>query len=356
MDIAETLMEELDGQAQGDNIMISCPFCADRIGTYDQGRHLGVNPDKGVYHCFRCDVSGTARRLISELIHMGLLHAGVGSLTTLSPSKMARRRLTRKSPTESGVYDGTVPFRHEDLGFHIMNPPISYIGDPAYDVYRYCVGRGLNDKLIRRHKLMWADGDDYRGYLIIPYFEDDKFVYFNARALGDRKPRYKNPDKEKYGTNQQWIFGIDYIRQMSWCVICEGVINAIIFGDGAVAVGGHYLSTTQYYKLKSLQLSVVYLAYDKDAMVDAVDTAHWLISNGIAVGIIVLCDEDFCDMGKDAARGLIDTATVCHDTLELEQQWLNQLGGDLWVSMGKRRKRNKRQRSLRGTHSWMLSP
>lgn len=89
--------------------------------------------------------------------------------------------------------------------------------------------------------------DNYFGYIIIPFYSQNKLIYYIARDLlgGDRK-RYKNPKIELFGVGKgDLLYNVDALSIHSKLYVVEGVFDALTIGNNAIAYLGLTLSPTQ---------------------------------------------------------------------------------------------------------------
>jgi len=99
--------------------------------------------------------------------------------------------------------------------------------------------RGLSDEIIDKYKLCIGqlEGENFKR-AILPYWENERVVYYTARALGDEKTRYKN-----FSGNVP-VFNGHYLKTVAkgeTIFITEGVIDALTIesaGYKAIALGG----------------------------------------------------------------------------------------------------------------------
>lgn len=141
-----------------DELRFDCPYCE------DEGKHLYVNVRKGVYHCFRCGVSGRTNLKSREIEKFHLIS---------SETKLEARARTELLK---------LPHAHKDL----ITPT----------ALKYLVKRGIKESDVEKWRIYCASPNSkYFGRLIIPYRPYQGYCrYFVARAYTSLPwPKYLNP-------------------------------------------------------------------------------------------------------------------------------------------------------------------
>jgi len=104
--------------------------------------------------------------------------------------------------------------------------------------------------------------DELKDRLVIPYFDENKEVYFfQARSLTSARPKYINPKGVKSKTV---LYPYDPTR--SRLVVCEGPLDAIslqLHGVNATCTQGSYVSHEQAEQLAEFEGKII-MGYDSD--------------------------------------------------------------------------------------------
>jgi ORF023 len=125
------------------------------------------------------------------------------------------------------------------------------------------------------------DGE-YRNRVIIPIYESGELKFWVARAIQrDIKMKEKSPSDEDYQISKsEVIFNIDIAaKQYHSCVICEGIFDALSYGNVGVSLLGKSLYQEQLNILlgyRELLTEGVYISLDNDAKKDALKIASKL--------------------------------------------------------------------------------
>ena len=103
----------------------------------------------------------------------------------------------------------------------------------------------------------------YAGRLIIPFVENSEIFYFQARSLGDQKPKYLNPTDD-WPRPSHILYPFD--EEADHLVVCEGPLDAIslqIQGVNATCTMGCSVSEYQVEALKEFEGKLI-IGYDND--------------------------------------------------------------------------------------------
>lgn len=161
---------------------VQCPNCP----PY-KSPTLSVNRSLGLYHCFRCGLSGKSKRIIRPLD-------------------------TRKAPKEIEWPDNYSPLRPGTVRSLCQRAAI-----------RYLRNRGLTDEEIVSYRIGYCSNGFYKGRVIVPITNGNEIVYFVARAISEAEPRrYLNPPMPKMGVTFKTFIG-----KANRAVVVEGVFDAI---------------------------------------------------------------------------------------------------------------------------------
>ncbi len=239
---------------------INCinPRCGDTTGN------LEINLDKGMFHCWRCDYSGSLRGLLHD--YLGYVpkelyedeFRAIEDFKTLQaeyqPEILKDDRFVKLPSEFCPLWSGTI---------------VSFIGQKAL---HYALSRLSMDE-IRTYHVGYCGLGEYRWRLIVPTFENGRVVYFIGRDFMGQPLRYKNPNKEECGVGaDEVVFNLDRAKELGRAVICEGVFDAIRVGEDAVALFGSDISDEQFFKLSDIQN--IYVLLDPDALSKSIKIAE----------------------------------------------------------------------------------
>lgn len=100
--------------------------------------------------------------------------------------------------------------------------------------------------------------------ILLPLFRKQQLVSWTSRAIGDRQPRYWSaPDEDSLVSVRDLLYGI-WLHAGSSIIVCEGPLDAIAVGPGAVALMGLRVSTTQLAQLARVPRR--FICFDNELM------------------------------------------------------------------------------------------
>lgn len=332
LDILEVVSKDVILKKNGGNWWGLCPFHKEKTPSFS------VNPAKGIYKCFGCGEGGDALSyllktrgitfidLIKELaddfgLELPNTHSDVKTKDTKTQMIKACSRAAEF-------------FQHSLFASSDGSVALSYLNN-----------RGINEKIIKRYMLGFADKDvsslykalkkefsdeilekaglilktakgDYidrfRGRISIPiHDENGDIVAFGARAIEEgQNPKYLNSSDSLIYNKSKLLYGLhfakDAIKQLDSTIIMEGyfdVISAQANGiENCVASCGTSL-TSEHIKLISRfsRSRKIYLAFDTDsAGIKATSRGAEVIKEAFTgLGNIKQFDESYTDATSD---------------------------------------------------------
>ena len=283
-----------------DEVVYYCPYCLERKGTSDTKGKLYVNIKTGVYHCFRCGISGyiSGKNIDKD-----------------------KRYAEDKGDLEEEqlLTDLNQVFFKDEFPLKIPIDKVT-ISKTATD---YLIKRGFTLEQMKYYDMRVGNTLNEFGRVIIPN-RVDKLVYtdmYSARSYIGQEPKYHNP----YGVNKsEIVFNLHRIKEHTPIILVEGVLTAIASGYHAVASYGKVLSKTQAYAIISKKPSVMYVNYDYGAEQELEDACKLLysISPDIPIKQVFMKDErDSADMSKEeyieCIKNSIDYKPLLNDLLGL---------------------------------------
>lgn len=228
-------------------IVLHCPKC-----PTDKTPKLYINPELGVFNCFRCGFHGK----ISWLYKYPDIISKIEDQVSLAEfSKLQQFRPLDVYNID--VIESLKPYRE------IKET------DPQY---LYLMSRGWTEDLINIYRPFISSADDYKDRVIIPIIENDTVVYFTARSiLQDTFQKYKNPDTISRKniifsskTPESVLFSKDFI-------ILEGIFDAFKV-PSSIALLGKTLSKENEMRLLNMmsdkQNIYICLDYGAEASID----------------------------------------------------------------------------------------
>lgn len=224
---------------------VNCPFCVDRGLSLNTTYKLGINLDKGVYHCFRCGVKGKIVSLIPSL-------AVVRQNFDLPPSTSSLESL----PEGTSLKNLREPWSYHVYGF------LNERSFPPCDM---------------ENKIYFVDDYQKEGYsfgprLIFPIYQSDTYRGFQGRTI------YKNTNPKYIGATgmdrKTLLYNYDKaFSQDEELIITEGFFDQYNVGDTAVATLGKIIADEQIRLIRLGKFKRVIIFRDKDALKEAKQNA-----------------------------------------------------------------------------------
>lgn len=248
----------------GTEVQYRCVFCGDSPGQND---NLYYNPEKKIFHCFKCGVSGTSGRL---------------------------KRLSYNLPDHTPL-----PVRQTTGGPAPANWLEGYqrleIDQPTGAEWDYATRRGWTGQ--------WEVGTHVNlpFRLVIPIRQDGRLVHYQARGVfPGMKPKYLNPHhRDGWLGKQDGIFYGPSLNGHRF-VLCEGPFDAwsisACWGFAGYASLGKELSKAQVARIVSMTDEVI-VCLDPDASPSV--PAKKLYEAGLKVYVVTGLTTDPADTPRD---------------------------------------------------------
>lgn len=181
-------------------------------------------------------------------------------------------------------------------GFKNIRRGDSLLGKAARS---YVKRRGFNIQEVSRAGWGYCTTGDYIGYIIMPFYQEGKLVYFNARKYMFDGVKFNNPPVEEFGLGKSMlIYNVDSLHLYKKIWVTEGLMNARTIGDNAVSLGGKKYSNYQLNVLLKSSVEKFIIAFDNDGYDDAIRLALQLQPFKKVKVIYFEDDRDINDLGK----------------------------------------------------------
>lgn len=179
-----------------------------------------------------------------------------------------------------------------------------FIGDLAQ---KQMIKRGFKIRDLALLGVGYCTKGKYKNRIIIPYYENGRLVYFNARRILSEGPKFQNPTAEELGGvgKSLLIYNIDALNIFNRVYLVESAINAITLGPQAVGLGGKVISNYQLSKIIESQCKEVIILLDDDAYKYSISTALKLIFYKKVKVILMPKGKDVNDIGRKATLKLV---------------------------------------------------
>lgn len=283
-----------------------CPYCG-REGKF------GINLSMNRTNCFRCGEHPNPIQLIMYLEKVDTYPEVIKILSSdqWDGYVFKEEKVEIKEKKEVYLPDG---FKSILVGNStVAKAARNYVKKRGFDIYQVA-------------KAGWGYGSrgKYFGYLIIPFHEQGKLVYFNARLFIGNGPKYNNPDVSDTGLGKSFIlYNKDALYMYKSVYICEGAINAETMGEKGIASGGKAISRYQVNEILKSPVERITILFDPDAKDRAIDLAMKLVNHKKVRVVFLPEGKDVNDIGKKATMKLIYSVHYqsYSELLKLKQQY-----------------------------------
>lgn len=298
-DFEEFLLNHaVDVSLKGDELRGDCPLC-----QASSRAPFCVNVESGLWLCHGCNARGGPVQLIAKVLR--------------STYESAEERLLKNFVVF--VNDNDDEWDDEELEEAVVEDTIELPEDfrPLYGkksslvakpYRRYAKSRNITEEMMREYNIGYCASGYFAGRIIIPVYHLGKVVSFVARAITDNaKLKVNTP----FGNHQgRYCFNLDNIWGTEEVVITEGVFDALVLPEMAVATFGKKISSAQVALLRKSGVRTVIFCYDEDALDDAYGFAEeW--SGFFVVKLIELDDaRDPSKRGREEMLELLPTAKI----------------------------------------------
>lgn len=231
----------------------------------DPKMHMSINLDTGLWRCFKTGEKGNFYQLYSILekctYNKARSKATLHSYTQKGKKEAKRAELLKKNEDEHSPDEdlkNAIGIQHDDhLGWDDLS-------EFHKECYNYLNGRRLLDPDKEGPQFYFVPpeaNDRLRGRIIIPYFEEGQIFFYQARAMGERFPKYLN---SKTCKASHVLYPFNELEE--YVIVAEGPFDCIslqLAGLNATCTNGSYLSKEQYKLLGESGCDVI-LGFDAD--------------------------------------------------------------------------------------------
>lgn len=358
-DLVELVGGYVDLKRSGKNFQGLCPFHREKTASFN------VSPERGIYHCFGCGVTGDGIRFLMEHDHLSFPEAlrnlaervGV-DLTPYEGRGDARHGeefdlLYRAHSIAARLYRETLrtpegeaaraEIRRRGLSADIVEEYRLGASPDAWDRLMNAARKdGVSAEMlekgglaIRREK---GDGhyDRFRGRLMFPIEAvGQKVIGFGGRVLDDGEPKYLNSPESPLFRKRKTLYGVPQaqaaLRETRTALLVEGYTDVLALANvgirGALAALGTAFTEDHASWLSRSCDRVIVLFDGDDAGVKAAYTsAGPLLGAGLDVRMVILPPGEDPDSfvrreGADALRMRLEKASGVVETLLGDEAW-----------------------------------
>lgn len=264
-----------------------CPICG-------KENKFGVNVHTNYAHCFSCEYKSGLIKLVQVIEDIPVWNEALVFLKAFDSS--GAFRLVKKEEVK----------RKDEIqlpeGFKLVG---LYDSKSAKLVEHTLKKRGFTINRLMSKGIGYCSTGKYAGRIIIPYYQQGRLIYFNARKFIDLGEKFKNPSEEEVGIGKsQIIYNHDalYVYNTVW--LFESAFNAITLGDNATATGGKSLSQWQKNKYITSPCKNIIIGLDDDGQKEAYKLGMELAPHKRVKVLRFPTKKDANDIGAKATREL----------------------------------------------------
>ena len=292
-DIVDIISGYIKLKKSGNSYFGLCPFHGEKTPSFH------VIPDRQMYHCFGCGVSGNVYTFVMEYenytfreaVEMLADRAGV-VLPKMEYSKEAKAEAERKNTLleinklaanyfyyqlrQPQGQQGYEYLKKRKLSEETMKRfGLGYSNKTSDDLYRYLKdNKGYQDSILRESGLFTYSErgvfDKFWNRVMFPIMDaNSRVIGFGGRVMGDGEPKYLNSPETKIFEKSRNLYGLNYARtaRKGYMLLCEGYMDVIALHQAgftnAVASLGTAL-TERHASLLKRYTDTVILTYDSD--------------------------------------------------------------------------------------------
>lgn len=242
------------------NILCSCPYHKDNKPS------LGINLDKGIYHCFSCDRKGSITGLYYDII--GNSFYNVYNIANDSFSSFARR---------------THNLNFEDDGLNLKKKTVYINYDKSKllpiednkECIEYIQKRGIPLELAKKYGFKYAKDTQinttrFINRICIPVYEDGLLTSIEGRMLS--KPINETDRKVLYpkNTSVSTLFDLDNLNFNEDLYACEGLMDLFVlktcdYFENSTSIFGASLSNRQISLIARCNKRFIYIPDSDEA-------------------------------------------------------------------------------------------
>lgn len=304
---------------QGEEHMVSCPFCA------STKHKLAINPNKGVFQCWVCGERGPTAKLLEHLYKLNIIKQsdieavvyGRGGATKLSSEIAAYA--APEPPKEVQYWSETIPCVYPKgvISFS-SNTGLGKMEVKVRDItLKYLHGRGLLMDDIIRYNLSYCTkfGSPYHGHVFFPALGryGREMVFWTTRAtFPGSEPKSLHAGKKYSRFSAKQILFNEHLVVDTTVAVCEGPFDAhsilAYTAIPACPLLGKIMHQYHLDRLSEKGIKVVYLCLDPDAVNFQEKLAWRFERKGVKVLHVKLEDGDPNDISPEKLKAAFDEA------------------------------------------------
>ena len=320
VDLVELIGAYVNLKRSGRNHQGLCPFHQEKTPSFN------VNPDRQIYHCFGCGVTGDAYKFLMEHDHLSFPEAVRTLAERVGVDITQYERGPGRSPDELDEL-----YRAHTLAVQLYRKVLG--GAQGKSAREELARRGLSREIVERYRLGAAPDawdrllnaarkegirlsalergglavkrdsgtghyDRFRGRLMFPIETlARKVVGFGGRVLGEGEPKYLNSPESPLFHKRKTLYGFpqarDALRDQGGAILVEGYTDVLAlaqagFENALASLGTAFTEDHAKALARSVERVAVVFDGDEAGQNAARASAGPLLGAGLEVRIVLL--------------------------------------------------------------------
>lgn len=266
-----------------------CPSCG-------KDRKFGVNVSLNRTNCFSCGFHETPMNLLIHLESLSTYNEAFVFLGAFDPTKVIDTPLNYIKEKTGSLPDG----------YRLITIGDSVTGELAR---KYMSKRGFDLDFLTMKGIGYCVEGPYYGRIIIPFYEEGRLIYFNARQFLNLADKHKNPSMDEFGIGKSLLmYNADCLKVYDKSYLMESAMNCLTWGDDAFGIGGKTISQYQLTRILLRKPKRLVIVLDPDAYFEAIKLGL-LLSKYLKIKVLKLpTGKDVNDLGRKPVRRIeLDT-------------------------------------------------
>ena len=253
--------ENVSVSNNGTQFLARCPLCGDSKKSKRKRRfNLKYDGDDTVFRCFNCNESGGFKKLY--FLITGEYYRECKKYDYIKEQLLKCSDVKKKTVKKDKKYIIYNSILNDCIGLKtdVSSPYLKKYKDILINFYK-------DRKINKNYKIYISYYGDYKDRIIIPIYNYDDIIYFQARRIfEDMLPKYKNPATEKSNI----ILNKNSFDSNKYIIITEGILDAYSVGKQGTCCLGKELNKDFICKIVNLTNIGIIIALDCDS--DGIDS------------------------------------------------------------------------------------
>ncbi|MEG0812373.1 MAG: DNA primase [Clostridium sp.] len=291
-DIVDIISGYVRLQKKGSSYFGLCPF------HHEKSPSFSVAPQKQMYHCFGCGVSGNVFTFIMEYENYSFREA-VEMLADRSGVQLPKMEYSKEAKAQADLRAALLEINKQAatyFNYRLKQPQgqqgyryltdrkltddtiqhfgLGYADKTGDDLYRFLKSKGYADEILKDTGLVHIEErgsrDRFWNRVMFPIMDvNNRVIGFGGRVMGEGEPKYLNSPETRLFDKSRNLYGLNFARtaRQPYLILCEGYMDVIAlhqagFVNAVASLGTAF--TEQHAALMKRYTEQVILTYDSD--------------------------------------------------------------------------------------------